>query len=213
MQHTLSGIVDKIAALETTPEAASAEPATVMPDRQQETTDAASGRAPLPEGDDFIAAARRAAQAAASRPSALRAEYSALTAAAEDKRVAIPGFFGRFRKKTDSGGPGLRRKTLLYAGLVVLLAASYFAVQTLTKTQPVASQSSNMAVEPPFDLTAAIPEARTLLTKLGFRANGDGSEVDVRLANAIRMFELRSGMKVTGELTPELLQKLRDEIG
>ena len=211
MQETLSGIVDKIAALETEPQAA--EPAAAIPDRQQETADTASGMAPLPEGDDFIAAARRAAHAAATRPSAMRAEYAALTAAAEDKRVTIPGFFGRFRKKTDSGKAGGRRKTLLYAGLVVLLAASYFAVQTLTKPQPVVGQSSHMAVDPPFDVVAAIPEARELLTRQGFRANGDGAEVDVRMANAIRMFELRSGMKVTGELTPELLQKLRERSG
>ncbi|MFM8745226.1 MAG: peptidoglycan-binding domain-containing protein [Aestuariivirga sp.] len=131
----------------------------------------------------------------------------------EDARAVIPGFFGRFRRKTNGGKAVDRRKRLLFAGLLVLLAASCFAVQTLNRPQPAIDQSSSLAAEPPFDLTAAIPEARTLLARQGFRVTGHGSAAEVRLANAIRMFELRSGMKVTGELTPELLQRLRERSG
>jgi localization factor PodJL len=213
MQETLKGIVGRIAALEKMPESPPVEPAVAMPDVPDGTMHAESAAAPTPDGDDFIAAARRAAQAAATRPSTLRAEYAALSAAAADKRVAIPSFFGRFRKKTDSGKAGSRRKTLLFAGLLVLLAASYFAVQTLTMPRPALDQSSYLVAEPPFDLAAAVPEARTLLARQGFRVASDGADVDVRMANAIRMFELRSGLKVTGELTPELLQKLREQSG
>jgi hypothetical protein len=38
-----------------------------------------------PAGDDFIAAARRAAQAAASRPSALRAEFGPMAQSSEEE--------------------------------------------------------------------------------------------------------------------------------
>lgn len=213
MQETLSGIVDRIVALESLPDEAAAGSGVEPPDPPASATEAAGDPPQPPETDDFIAAARRAAQAAATRPSALRAEYAALSATAGDKRVAIPGFFGRFRKKTGSDGLASRRKTLLYAGLVVLLAASYFAVQTLTSPRPGSLQSNLLTVQPAFDLATAIPEARALLARLGFRVSAEGGDIDVRMANAIRMFELRAGMKVTGELTPELLLRLRDQAG
>jgi hypothetical protein len=34
-----------------------------------------------------------------------------------------------------------------------------------------------------------------------------------RTANSIRLFELQSGMRVTGEVTPELLVKLKARLG
>ncbi|MFM8746666.1 MAG: hypothetical protein ACKOED_08375, partial [Aestuariivirga sp.] len=67
MQETLTGIVDRIAALEEAAESLPAETAAALPVPPGETGDAAGGPAQTSEGDDFIAAARRAAQAAAAR--------------------------------------------------------------------------------------------------------------------------------------------------
>jgi peptidoglycan hydrolase-like protein with peptidoglycan-binding domain len=60
---------------------------------------------------------------------------------------------------------------------------------------------------------ADIEEAHGLLAGLGLRVGiaGDG-RIDARTANAIRMFQLRAGLKVTGHLTPELLERLRNRV-
>lgn len=58
-----------------------------------------------------------------------------------------------------------------------------------------------------------IAEAQTLLNQLGF----DGGEIDgtmsSRTRNSIRLFELQSGLQITGEVTPQLLAKLRAKAG
>lgn len=123
---------------------------------------AAAAETPASSADDFIAAARRAAQAASSRPAALRAEYAAAATAAEETTGFAGGLVKRLWRKPgpsatsspadiptrSAGASGLtRRKALLYAGIVVLLAASYFAYQSLTKPQPPANQSG--AIEMP----------------------------------------------------------------
>jgi localization factor PodJL len=60
---------------------------------------AAPPREPLSSGDDFIAAARRAAQAASARPSALRAEYGAQSGARPEKNSS--SFLQRVRGKRE----------------------------------------------------------------------------------------------------------------
>lgn len=77
---------------------------------------------------------------------------------------------------------------------------------------PRVSRSGPRSAAPAFDLARAVPEARALLARLGFGVTGAGERMDSRLANAIRLFELRSGLKVTGDLTPALLEKLRQLI-
>jgi localization factor PodJL len=106
----------------------------------------ASGAASLSTGDDFIAAARRAAQAAASRPSALRAEFGPVLPAAEEES----GLLKRFHKrgKSDAADPAApppgarpgkdraasaRRRMLLLAGAVLLAAVSTFAFNMLVR--------------------------------------------------------------------------------
>ena len=122
----------------------------------------AGGPPPLTEGDDFIAAARRAAQAAASRPSALRAEFGALTAMPEEEPRF--SFLTRFRKRPKLDAPAkkaapapsqpeaapkeastatpaataaatAKRRRLLLAGIVLLAAVSAFAFNMLVKKQ------------------------------------------------------------------------------
>lgn len=77
---------------------------------------------------------------------------------------------------------------------------------------PRASRSGPPVATSDFDLAKAVPEARALLARLGLSVAGTGDCMDGRLANAIRLFELRSGLKVTGDLTPDLLVKLRQQI-
>jgi localization factor PodJL len=58
-----------------------------------------------------------------------------------------------------------------------------------------------------------IVEAQQLLNKLGFDAGEANGTMGTRTRTSIRLFELKSGMRVTGEVTPELLAKLRAKLG
>lgn len=123
-------------------------------------------------GDDFIAAARRAAQAAATRPSTLRAEpKEASPAASKEKR----GFSIPFLKKSEklpepitfvNGKPVVerrgavsadsKRKKLVLAGIVLLAAVSAFAFNMLAKPKSPAKQTS--AIEVPLTVAPAMPQ-------------------------------------------------------
>jgi localization factor PodJL len=58
-----------------------------------------------------------------------------------------------------------------------------------------------------------IAEAQTLLSRLGFDVGEINGTMSSRTRNSIRLFELQSGMQITGEVTPELLGKLRAKAG
>ena len=58
-----------------------------------------------------------------------------------------------------------------------------------------------------------VAEAQILLNQLGFDAGDANGRMGSRTANSIRLFELQSGMRVTGEVTQELLAKLRARLG
>jgi localization factor PodJL len=58
-----------------------------------------------------------------------------------------------------------------------------------------------------------IAEAQRLLTELGFNIGTPDGKMGSRTANAIRLFQLQSGLKVTGEVTPELLAAMRAKAG
>ncbi len=186
VHETLSEIVERIAELEQAPRAAAPVAAAAMPPapapaaapftpeapRLEEAIPAAPSprgpelappmtglQEPLSSGDDFIAAARRAAQAAQARPSSLRAEYAVQGQAADDRKAAAPSFLQRFRKKpaeaaaaaeprlrdmTPEAVPGSRRKTLILAGLLLLVAASVFAYRSLSSPPPQPVQSGRL---------------------------------------------------------------------
>jgi len=159
VQETLAQIVAKIAQLESSPPAAALQTApeaaapaqgtaagAVLPERPEPDADEealqaepATAQPSLAAGDDFIAAARRAAQAAASRPSALRAEYGPLAQQPEKKQGF--SFLKRSRKadavSAAAPAPGQsQRKRLLLAGIVLLTAVSAFAFTMLVKSVP-----------------------------------------------------------------------------
>lgn len=159
VQETLAEIVAKIAQLESNPPAAAAEAAaeadalaegapglleTVrpMPDEPAPAPEAPQAEAAAPQpslaaGDDFIAAARRAAQAAASRPSALRAEYGTLAQPAEKEGSSFLKRFLKAEAPSAAAAPGQnQRKRLLLFGIVLLTAVSAFAFNMLVKSAP-----------------------------------------------------------------------------
>lgn len=58
-----------------------------------------------------------------------------------------------------------------------------------------------------------VAEAQQLLNKLGFDAGEANGTMGTRTRNSIRLFELQSGLRMTGEVSPELLAKLRAKLG
>ncbi len=58
-----------------------------------------------------------------------------------------------------------------------------------------------------------ISQAQELLTRLGYNVGTPDGKMGGRTSNAIRLFQLQSGLKVTGEVTPELLNVMRDRAG
>lgn len=58
-----------------------------------------------------------------------------------------------------------------------------------------------------------IAEAQSLLAKLGYNVGEPDGKVGSRTANAIRLFQLQSGMKVTGELSAQVLDAMRTKSG
>ena len=56
-------------------------------------------------------------------------------------------------------------------------------------------------------------EAQSLLSKLGYNVGEADGKMGSRTANAIRLFQLQSGIKVTGELSAQLLDAMRIKTG
>ena len=58
-----------------------------------------------------------------------------------------------------------------------------------------------------------VTETQKLLTRLGFNVGDADGKMGIRTHNAIRLFQLQSGMKVTGEISPDLLDAMRAKAG
>jgi localization factor PodJL len=58
-----------------------------------------------------------------------------------------------------------------------------------------------------------VAEVQQLLNKLGFDAGEANGTMGTRTRNSIRLFELQSGMRMTGEVSPDLLARLRAKFG
>jgi localization factor PodJL len=170
VHETLSQIVEKIAELEGNSRGPGTaptrplhvfvpEPPVQQPARRDEGRAAVPGRAdhpaadapgeggePLSTGDDFIAAARRAAQAASARPMTLKSESGPAVTRTEDENNSL---LGRFRKteKFDAGPTSVdalrrfandsrktMRRRLIVTGTVLLVAVSAFALSMLSRS-------------------------------------------------------------------------------
>jgi localization factor PodJL len=55
--------------------------------------------------------------------------------------------------------------------------------------------------------------AQQLLVKLGYNVGEPNGKMGARTANAIRLFQLQQGLKVTGEVSPELLAAMQSKAG
>lgn len=58
-----------------------------------------------------------------------------------------------------------------------------------------------------------ITEAQQLLTRLGYNIGDPDGKMGGRTANAIRLFQLQAGMKVTGNVTSDLIDAMRAKAG
>ena len=183
VHETLAEIVEKISELESAARAApvqAAAPATVSPQPEPPveaqaaapapvTTDDTGVQAPPLGGDDYIAAARRAAQAAATRPSALRAEYAVLTQPAAEQKPSKLSFLQRLRGRrvdtapkaepaAQANAPAGARRTLILAGFVVLVAAAaLFTYRTFSAPPTAVQQSGRIEVPVRPAVVASVP--------------------------------------------------------
>ncbi len=83
---------------------------------------------------------------------------------------------------------------------------------TATVTDSNAAVPGQIEAEP--DVTEnPITEAQGLLIKLGYNVGTPDGKIGSRTANAIRLFQLQSGMKVTGDLSQQLLEAMRTKAG
>ena len=105
------------------------------------------------------------------------------------------------------------REAVVGANIVSMQDASWGQQQTAAATDTMATQSIG-AIEPmkapQGDLTQ---QAQTLLIGLGYDIGEADGKMGARTANAIRLFELQSGMKVTGRASTTLVDKLRAKRG
>jgi localization factor PodJL len=58
-----------------------------------------------------------------------------------------------------------------------------------------------------------VSEVQSLLSDLGYNVGAADGKIGTRTTNAIRLFQMKVGLKVTGEITPELAIKLREAAG
>ncbi|MFO1123644.1 MAG: peptidoglycan-binding protein [Hyphomicrobiales bacterium] len=86
-------------------------------------------------------------------------------------------------------------------------AAAAPAPQNAPETPKTAAQSGPSASANP------VLEAQQLLGKLGFNIGEPDGTMGVKTQNAIRLFQLQSGLEVTGEVTPDLLDAMRAKSG
>ncbi len=74
--------------------------------------------------------------------------------------------------------------------------------------EPMGGTSEHQSSAPPVQTGNPVQRAQELLVKHGFNIGEPDGRMGTRTANAIRLFELQSGMRVTGEVSEELLNEL-----
>jgi localization factor PodJL len=95
-----------------------------------------------------------------------------------------------------------------HANVVTIQDPAWQNTNALTQIAPAQSEIEKQApVEDPVGLT------QKLLDKLGFNIGDPDGKMGARTQNAIRLFQLQSGMKVTGEITRDLISQLQAKLG
>ena len=94
------------------------------------------------------------------------------------------------------------------ANVVTIQDPSWQNTNALTQIAPAQSDFEKQpAVQDP------VGQTQKLLDKLGFNIGEPDGKMGTRTTNAIRLFQLQSGMKVTGEVTEDLISKLQAKVG
>jgi len=90
------------------------------------------------------------------------------------------------------------------ANVVTIQDPAWQSPQSVSQIAP-----AETAVEKQQAGTDPIGEVQHLLNKLGFNIGEPDGRMGVRTANAIRLFQLQYGLKVTGEVTADLISQLQ----
>jgi len=90
------------------------------------------------------------------------------------------------------------------ANVVTIQDPAWQSPQTVSQITP-----AKTAVEKLQPGTDPIGEVQQLLNKLGFNIGEPDGRMGVRTTNAIRLFQLQYGLKVTGEVTADLISQLQ----
>ena len=74
------------------------------------------------------------------------------------------------------------------------------------------------ASAPQQSATSAMPDnindqAKVLLDKLGYRVGTQDGTLDAKTSNAIKLFQIQQGMKVTGQASPDLISLMQSKAG
>jgi len=56
-------------------------------------------------------------------------------------------------------------------------------------------------------------QAKVLLDKLGYRVGTQDGTLDAKTSNAIKLFQIQQGMKVTGQASPDLISLMQSKAG
>ncbi len=91
------------------------------------------------------------------------------------------------------------------ANVVTIQDAAWQSPASLTQIMP----SEPVTEKPQAANADPIGEAQQLLNKLGFNIGEPDGRMSVRTTNAIRLFQLQYGLKVTGEVTADLISQLQ----
>jgi localization factor PodJL len=95
------------------------------------------------------------------------------------------------------------------ANVVTIQDAAWQSPASLTQITPV----EPLDEKPQAANIDPVGEAQQLLNKLGFNIGEPDGRMSVRTTNAIRLFQLQYGLKVTGEVTADLISQLQARTG
>jgi localization factor PodJL len=93
------------------------------------------------------------------------------------------------------------------ANVVTIQDAAWQSPSTMSQLAPAETSIEKQQAE-----NDPIGEVQQLLNKLGFNIGEPDGRMGVRTTNAIRLFQLQYGLKVTGEVTADLISQLQKRV-
>ena len=95
-------------------------------------------------------------------------------------------------------------------------AAYYQQAEAVPVPAPIASDpmlSEQSPLPNPLQQASTVSTVQDLLIRLGYDVDAPTGQVDVKTANAVRLFEFQTRQRVTGRVTENLVQQLRAYVG